>query len=61
MRGSHHRRLRAAWLCNHSAMRLLLIPLLLAVAVVLMAIVLATPPKARGAIDAADRQQEQTI
>jgi hypothetical protein len=39
-------------------MRLLLIPLLLAVAIVLTAIVLATPPKAGGAVGPATQHQD---
>jgi hypothetical protein len=40
-------------------MRILLIPLLLAVAVVLTAVLLATPPKAGGAVGPANQLQDQ--
>jgi hypothetical protein len=40
-------------------MRILLIPLLLAVAVVLIAVVLATPPKAGGTVGPANQLQDR--
>jgi hypothetical protein len=42
-------------------MRILLIPLLLALAVVLAAIVLATPPKAGGPVGPATQHQDRKI
>jgi hypothetical protein len=42
-------------------MRLLLIPLLLAVAIVLTAIILATPPKAGGLVGPATQHQDRQI
>jgi hypothetical protein len=42
-------------------MRILLIPLLLALAVVLATILLATPPKAGGPVDPAAQHQAQKI
>ena len=51
MSGSAGCRTHAARRCKIYGMRVLLIPLLIALGVVLAAIVLATPPKAEGAVD----------
>ena len=44
---------------TNSGMRILLIPLLLAVAVVLTAVLLATPPKAGGAVGPATQHRDR--
>jgi hypothetical protein len=59
MRGSARCQSRASKRRDVFGMQLLLIPLLLAVAVVLTAIVLATPPKAGGTVGPAIQQQDR--
>ena len=60
MRGSGHGRVRASNRCDLADMRLLLVPLLLALAVVLTVVLLASPPTAGGTVGAATQHRDRT-